>query len=341
MNKENINWIFNLRIIASFAVIVLHVSSPIVVNYSSIGLSSWFASNFFDSISRFCVPVFVMISGALLLGKSEDINVFLQKRVKRILFPFLFWTLVYLFFNVFIFNTVEVHSFVEFLMKFFRSVWFGSAFHFWYIYMIIGIYLMIPIINPWVCTTNNKGFLYFFSIWGVSVFFLQYKFEGYKPNFDLIYFSKYLGYFVLGYFLGKNDFSKFKKIILFVYCLSLLAIVAGTYYFSDKANEFFGYFYDYFNFFVICNSISCFLIIKHFYNFELVKNSFFISLNENSYGIYLVHILVLLVFKEIGISGNFIHPILGIPFVAFLCLIVSDLIIKYLKKISLIKQIIG
>ena len=39
MNKENIDWIFNLRIIASFAVIVLHVSSPIVVNYSSIGLS--------------------------------------------------------------------------------------------------------------------------------------------------------------------------------------------------------------------------------------------------------------------------------------------------------------
>ena len=102
-------------------------------------------------------------------------------------------------------------------MKFFRSLWFGSVFHFWYIYMIIGIYLITPIINPWVCTTNDKGFLYFFSIWGVSVFFLQYKFEGYKPNFDLIYFSKYLGYFVLGYFLGKNDFSKFKKIILFVY----------------------------------------------------------------------------------------------------------------------------
>ena len=90
MSKENINWIFNLRIIATFAVIMLHVSSPIVVNYSNNSLSSWFVSNFFDSLSRFCVPVFVMISGALLLGKSEDIVVFLQKRVKRILVTFLF-----------------------------------------------------------------------------------------------------------------------------------------------------------------------------------------------------------------------------------------------------------
>ena len=98
MNKENINWIFNLRIIASFAVIVLHVSSPIVVNYSNSSLSSWFASNFFDSISRFCVPIFVMISGVLLLGKSEEIHVFIQKRVKRILLPLMFWTFVYLFF---------------------------------------------------------------------------------------------------------------------------------------------------------------------------------------------------------------------------------------------------
>ena len=46
MNKENINWIFNLRIIATFAVIVLHVYSPVVVNYSNNSLSSWFASNF-------------------------------------------------------------------------------------------------------------------------------------------------------------------------------------------------------------------------------------------------------------------------------------------------------
>ena len=341
MNKENINWIFNLRIIASFAVIVLHVSSPIVVNYSSIGLSSWFASNFFDSISRFCVPVFVMISGTLLLGKSEDINVFLQKRVKRILFPFLFWTLVYLFFNVFIFNTVEVHSFVEFLMKFFRSIWFGSAFHFWYIYMIIGIYLMTPIINPWVNTTNNKGFLYFFCIWSVSVFFLQSNFERYKPNFDLIYFSKYLGYFILGYFLNKNDFSRYKKMILIIYFLSLSVIVFGTFYFSFKENSFSGGLYDYFNFFVIFNSVSIFLIFKYFLNFNLIGYRFFINLNNDSYGIYLIHILVLLIFSEIGLNGMLMHPLIGIPFVAIVCLIVSALMVNGLKRITLIKNLIG
>ena len=341
MSKENINWIFNLRIIATFAVIMLHVSSPIVVNYSNNSLSSWFVSNFFDSLSRFCVPVFVMISGALLLGKSEDIVVFLQKRVKRILVPFLFWTFIYLSFNIFYFKTIEVHSFIDFSMKFFRSLWFGSVFHFWYIYMIIGVYLITPIVNPWVTSVNSKGYFYFFSVWGISVFFLQFKFENYKPSIDLIYFSKYIGYFVLGYFLSKSDFSKYKKIILFVYYFSLLIIVFGTFYFSSKQNSFVGYLYDYFNFFVICNSISFFLIIKHFFNFNFVKNSFFISLNEDSYGVYLVHVLVLWSLNEIGLNGNFIHPILGIPFVAFLCLIVSSLVIKSLKKISFIKPLIG
>src|SRR3546814_13654277 len=61
--------------------------------------NQWWASNFDDSLTRSCVPVFLMISGVLLLGKQETLAVFFRKRFARILPPLLFWSLFYMSWN--------------------------------------------------------------------------------------------------------------------------------------------------------------------------------------------------------------------------------------------------
>jgi surface polysaccharide O-acyltransferase-like enzyme len=96
-------WIDNARVIATLAVIIVHVATPgVVTDYkTAIDLrSGWSIANAYDSISRFCVPVFVMLTGALLVPQTISLRDFINKRFKRLLMPFLFWSVVFCFFTL-------------------------------------------------------------------------------------------------------------------------------------------------------------------------------------------------------------------------------------------------
>lgn len=90
-------WINNAKIVAMFAVVIVHVAATFVLN-SPIGSSNWWVGNLYESAARWSVPVFVMLSGALLLhpNKQESLSVFYKKRLSRILVPLIFWSLFYL-----------------------------------------------------------------------------------------------------------------------------------------------------------------------------------------------------------------------------------------------------
>ncbi|MDQ6971139.1 MAG: acyltransferase family protein, partial [Mariprofundaceae bacterium] len=81
-------WLDNSRVLAVFAVILVHVSDGFVSHYP-MGSEYWWIGNIYDSAVRWCVPVFVMISGALLLdpAKHENLNTFYRKRFSRICIP--------------------------------------------------------------------------------------------------------------------------------------------------------------------------------------------------------------------------------------------------------------
>src|ERR1700749_2914497 len=96
---QNINWISNLRLLALYAVIILHCSSPLLAGYGKVPASDWWVGDFFNAITRFAVPVFVMITGALLLNRDYEIGDFLKKRLTRVVVPFLFWSLVYIWYS--------------------------------------------------------------------------------------------------------------------------------------------------------------------------------------------------------------------------------------------------
>ncbi len=90
-------WLNNARISAIFAVVFLHVSASVVVE-STVGSGYWWFGNLYDSAARWCVPVFAMVSGALLLDphKKEALSTFYMKRLSRILIPILFWSAFFL-----------------------------------------------------------------------------------------------------------------------------------------------------------------------------------------------------------------------------------------------------
>src|ERR1700748_2984293 len=93
---QTFDWINSLRLIALFAVIVLHTAAVPLGQYGHIPLNTWLTADFYNALVRFAVPVFVMITGALLLHRQYELGDFLKKRLGRVLVPFLFWSLVYI-----------------------------------------------------------------------------------------------------------------------------------------------------------------------------------------------------------------------------------------------------
>lgn len=163
MESAKKEWIVFIRVIATFSVIILHVSAEIPTLYNKVSNTTWFIGNFFDSLVRCCVPLFLMISGALLLGKGIDKFDFLRKRFLRVLLPFLFWSSIYIFSNIFF--KILHHEDFNLLEYISNSIHYGSANHMWFVYMILGIYLFIPILNKWIINSNKKeiNFIYYYG----------------------------------------------------------------------------------------------------------------------------------------------------------------------------------
>jgi surface polysaccharide O-acyltransferase-like enzyme len=346
MQQENKTlWFDNLRAIATVAVIGIHVSSDYAPASGTIPAYDFWIGNIFDSASRFAVPMFVMLSGALLLSKDYEIGTFLKKRLVRLLIPFLFWSLIYIAFSFVIeFRSGNRLSFEEMARTTFVDLRDGSSLHLWYVYMIIGLYLFVPIIGKWVRNSTEKEIGYFLLVWVCVMIADQPIFERIRPEIDMRYFGGYLGYLVLGHYLRiKSAGSQGRTNALALICiaLGLLSTILGTYGVHWYYNEYVSTFYEPLSPNILLYSGGLFLWFKN-KDISLpalvwVRN--FIS--KYSYGIFLAHVLILSKLHDFNICWNFINPILGIPVTILLCLIVTSAVVSLVSKLPLGKYISG
>ena len=220
----------------------------------------------------------------------------------------------------------------------------GSSIHFWYIYMIIGLYLFIPIIGKWVRHASEKEMLYFLIIWFLTILLSQPIIEKVKPAIELSYFSGFLGYLILGHYLKIKVFRsvKFSNLLAFVFvCLGLLSTISGTYLGYYFTKEYISTFYEPLSPNILFYAMGLFILFKEkdiqCRPLVLIRN--FIS--KYSYGIFLVHVLILSKLNDFNISWNFINPILGIPVTVIICLTISGIIIWGISKLPGGKYISG
>ncbi len=346
VHKETI-WIDDIKLIATLAVIVLHVASPAVFteyNSGSNANNNWWVANFYDSFTRFCVPLFIMVTGALLLPQQIGLKLFLKKRLKRIVLPFTFWTAVYIMFNFGLkmrdLGYVAIDNLWDWLWV---QLIQGPSVHLWYVYMIIGLYLFIPIIKPWIQQASNKHIVYFLGIWLVTVLVNQLQIITISSPFDISYFSGYLGYLVLGYYLAErvNVSKNLKKISVITFIFGFLATLIGTYFASKQNNSFSDAFYQYLTLNVVFASVGMFVFIKSWkLNMPLTKYAIFRTfINKYGFGIYLGHVLVINFLSYLNIDYRLATPWLSIPLVAFICLILTFLMIYILDRLPYGKYI--
>ena len=157
MNKEREVWIDWLRVAACFMVIVVHCTEPFYLGGEGsriLSRSDAFWAAFSDSFVRACVPLFVIASSYLLFPLSTDSRTFFKKRASRILIPFLIWSLVYAFIWG---NPTENLRNLIFNFNY-------SAGHLWFVYMLIGLYLLMPLLSPWAEKVSRKELCIYMSI---------------------------------------------------------------------------------------------------------------------------------------------------------------------------------
>lgn len=156
--NTRIVWIDYMRVLACFMVMVVHSTEPFYLggNGALIASSSdalWAA--FFDSIVRCCVPLFIVASSFLQFPLHYSTTEFFKRRAVRILVPFAVWSLFYAFYW-----GEPVSNLKDLLLNFNYA-----AGHLWFVYMIVGLYLVMPLLSPWAEKVGKKELGIYIGIW--------------------------------------------------------------------------------------------------------------------------------------------------------------------------------
>ena len=334
-----------LRVAATFAVVALHLSAQHWAD-TDIYSTAWQAFNLYDSLVRWTVPVFVMISGVFFLAGTQSLRQILRKNVLRIVTAFVFWSALYAAYAYF-FNKCALSTAV--------TLFFSGHYHMWFLFMIVGLYLIVPFLRPIV--RDEKLLRYFLLLTLIFTFLLpqiasamsllswQYcaEFKALTGKFYYHFTLGFVPYFVLGYYLVRKEFSLTAKRVL--YALGVLGFVLTVVLTSfasrlqGAATELF-YGYDSLNVLFVC--VGLFVFAKEHLNFPNLSEKYhrcIRALSRWSFGAYLVHPLfiesfdIFLHFNTLSLNVFFSVPLLTL-IIGALSFLVSELLhqIPFVKK---------
>jgi surface polysaccharide O-acyltransferase-like enzyme len=341
-----------IRAVAIVIVIVIHATDLFSYSFIPNDVSSWWVSDIFKSVGYLGVPLFVILSGTLLLNPSkidEPLRVFFRKRLNRIALPFLFWGMAY-----FAWRRFAIHEVVTV-----DSIWRGFLgsypypySHFWFLYMLIGLYLVTPILRV-VVHAGSKILRYGILLWfvGTAVMPLLSRFALFYLGSGILIVSGWVGYFVLGAYLGTVRVRS-RRLYALALFLGILWTAVGTWLLTISAGGHLDqFFYDYLSANVILASIGLFMLLRSAPTNRLESrfpraNRLFHLVGLYSFAIYLLHPMVLDVFGLKGLFGftlgiTTLNPILGIPLLSLITLIVSFGLVWLLRKVPMLNKAIG
>ena len=322
--NQHIVWLDVVRFIAMFTVVCCHCTDPFnfypgtAPNIGEIKL--WGA--IYGSVLRPCVPLFVMITGALLLPVRGDASTFYKKRIPRVFYPFLIWSVLY---NLFPWITGLVGLNPQIILDFFpyagEEVMQQSfsvsleyilmipfnfsilAVHMWYIYLLIGLYLYLPVFSAWVEKASERAKLMFLLAWGVTLL-LPYYYQFVSNylwgtcswnSFGMLYaFAGFNGYLLLGHYLKNLEWSLKKTLAIGIpmfaagYAVTFLGFRHIT-ALPEYTDEMLELFFTYCSLNVVMMTIPVFMLAKKVkVNSERMKKAL-ANLTVCGFGIYMIH----------------------------------------------------
>ena len=341
MNKKNVS-IDLVRVVAIIAVVMIHVCAPFIMNFKGSSVEFVFA-NVFDCLARLGVPLFVMVSGYLMLNEEKEIT--FKKIFKKILSTFAllyFWSLIYSLSFTVIYPLCNGES-IDFIL-FVKQFIFGH-YHLWFLFMIIGLYLITPILRAFVKKQNANIVLYFIVLslalkFSYPLFeILRLKFSSlniiceYIKLFNLDVIGSFVTYYLTGWYILNVDIpAKVKKLIyiLGIVCamttLLLVQIFPKHYALMFKYCSILTYFY----------SAAVFMFLTRNTVPKTRIGQKLALFSKYSFGVYVIHVFVLSLITSIFPYKNFVLGYIVLKWV--LAVAISWAITFLILKIPVLKK---
>ena len=346
MKEKKINIEF-MRIIAILSTIVIHVSNIYMRSYGHISNGNFLVSTIFNACARICVPVFFMISGALLIKGEYDRQKYL-KRIKKFIIILAVWSIIYYIINIIRGNNANLLKAIVY--TFFDTTY--TSKHLWFMYAIIAMYIVLPFVTSMCKNLTREQENLFMILWmgisGLSVLYLPLAKAITGHHIDVVYpiplinGAYYLGYFICGHILYERlrnvkANKKYNLWCIITYILSVIIIFGVTYYSSISHHKLMNTMLWYRSIFIILESFAVFIFIT--INEDKFKNPNINKVASLSFGVYLVHAIILFIIKD-NVNMTSYPPLLFIPVFTFVIFMLSLLISFIMKKIPIINKII-
>ncbi len=310
MSKDKRNTGYDLiRIIAIFMVVANHSHvAPLAVNPGS---SMWYCVLLMQTLCLVAVPLFFMVSGALLLSNEKELSVgeLYKNRLPKQAVPFIVWSFVYIFSRI-------VLGKIPFSAETFIGLFHSPAYYqFWFMYTLLAIYLLLPVLQTLVNHCNKKKLEYILVLWAVfsvviplvSRYVPVFRVSGYS---DLVLCKGYLGYFLLGHYLNKyaQEIKLSRSVLLYTVgavITGICAVIEFVYY-KGNISEYEGLVYqDYLAPATVISTIGAFLFFQNRkYKFKQKASMVITKISSLSIGVYYIHMLVLTAIEYAGFSGK-------------------------------------
>lgn len=323
-----------IRFIAILMVITIHVSAK---GFAAMGIH-WWAVNSYESVSRPAVPLFFMVTGALLLSRETSAKTSLR-RIWRVVLPLFAWSLIYLWWFSYTGTTTD-----HWLLTILRV---PVVAHFWYLYTLIGVYVFLPVMIGFY-RIENQGSQYLALLGcflGSSVAPLLYAlFQQTYLGVEWNFLPLYAGYVISGalaYKIGRRStHTLWIAIALWLVCCSTTGVMTWKHSLTvGHADE---TFYVYSSPFVVLQALASFILLRALFDklvpMSSVLRKFLLMAGKLNFGIYLVHVLVMFWLGLNGLDFKFINPWLGIPVTSAAVLLMSAGLVYLLQRIPYVKQ---
>jgi len=338
-----------LKIMAIFGVLVIHAFAPFFDGGRNPAPEVWWLCYAVQSCIRFCVPVFVMCSGAMLLSGTKDMLplAFYKKRLPKLLLPLLVWSVVYYVYKIGPEHLFSHASLEDFLAQLLTAKIIGN---FWFLYMLLGVYLSAPFLQILLhATTRSQQWLFVGLSLGLPGFVLLWQpLLALRFGVEYSIFSSYVGYFVLGHLLQTAEPAQRKgRLLLFsLYLAMVLLTFFCQWSVQQRSSAYQFIFLEYTMLNIAVMSAAVFMLLRSVPLPGSPKwRNRIATVGKATYGIYLVHILAVF-YLRLGIFGVPIvstdfPPFLGVLIVAVGGFVLSLTMVLLLAKIPLLRKTVG
>lgn len=342
---RSVLFIDKLRVLAAFAIVVAHTAGGSADGLIPLSGPWWLCISIYFMAGFWAIPVFVMISGALLLDarRQESVWAFYKRRLRRIVVPLLFWTAFYL--GLRLWRDHEAMSAQEII----ASILTGRPYvHLWFLYMILGLYLATPALRKLIQATTGpqRIAVSVVIIVAADVYHLANVMFWGNPGLAFFMFIPFVSYYLLGYELFfhrprlKTGFLIGGILVTFVYLL-----VLSRPFIALQGQQFNTFFLGFFSPPVALTGTLVFALCarrnRDRGNLTWLDR-FFAGLAPTTLGVYVMHIVLLETLRDMGGDGNqdggLALGLIAGPIIAFS---LSSAITALILKIPYLRRTVG